>query len=80
VDYINIRKQEIAMQATYHLQADELTIDFLESIKKMFKQKTVQISITDEEEEEMALGRAIDEGLRSESVSKEDLFKALRAS
>jgi len=67
------------MQATYRIQAEELDVEFLESIKKMFKKKSLEISIVDEDEEDFAFGRAIDEGLKSESVSKEEFFKALRA-
>ena len=67
------------MQATYRLQADELNIDFVESIKQMFKQKTVEISIIDEQEEDLAFGKAIDHGLHSENASKDELYKALRA-
>lgn len=67
------------MQATYRLQAEELNIDFLESIKKMFKQKTIEISAIDEEEEDLAFGKAIEEGLKSEGVSIDELHKALRA-
>ncbi|AFV96535.1 MULTISPECIES: hypothetical protein [unclassified Sulfuricurvum] len=68
------------MQATYHLNTDDLTIDFLESIKTLFKQKTVEISIIDEDEEDFAFAHAIEQGLKSENVSKEELLKALNAS
>jgi uncharacterized protein YnzC (UPF0291/DUF896 family) len=67
------------VQATYRLQADELNIDFVEAIKQMFKQKTVEISIVDEQEEDLAFGKAIEYGLQSETVSKDELYKALRA-
>ncbi|OHD81360.1 MAG: hypothetical protein A3D90_01865 [Sulfuricurvum sp. RIFCSPHIGHO2_02_FULL_43_9] len=68
------------MQATYHLNTDDLTIDFLESIKTLFKQKTVEISIIDEDEEDFTFAHAIEQGLKSENVSKEELLKALNAS
>lgn len=68
------------MQATYHLNTDDLTIDFLESIKTLFKQKTVEISIIDEDEEDFGFAHAITQGLKSENVSKEELLKALNAS
>ena len=67
------------MQAVYRVQAEELDIDFLESVKKMFKQKTVEISIIDEDEEDAIVAKAIEISLADENVSKEELYKALNA-
>ena len=35
------------MQATYNLNSNELTYDFLNSIKSMFKDKNINITISD---------------------------------
>lgn len=67
------------MQAIYRVQADELDVDFLESIKKMFKHKTLEISIVDETQEDEALVRAIELGLETENVNKDELYKVLSA-
>ena len=41
------------MQVAYKLNANELDIDFLESIKKLFKKKSIYINIsTDEKQDE----------------------------
>lgn len=43
------------MQATYRLHTDELTGDFLDSIKQMFKHKNIEITIIDEDEEDFEI-------------------------
>ena len=67
------------MQATYRLRSDELDAEFLESIKKTFRHKKLEIHIIDEDEEDVALGRAIEKGREDEEVSEAELFGALRA-
>jgi len=39
------------MQATYNLNTDELNINFLNSIKEMFKNKNINIIISDNHQE-----------------------------
>jgi hypothetical protein len=46
---------EVKMQATYRLHTDELTGDFLDSIKQMFRNKNIKITIIDEDEEEFGI-------------------------
>ena len=66
------------MHINYKLNTNDLDADFLESVKIMFKDKDITISIADtESDEDFALGRAIEEGLLSESASREELDKAL---
>ncbi|MDP3876447.1 MAG: hypothetical protein Q8Q50_05650 [Methylobacter sp.] len=68
------------MHINYQLNTNDLDADFLESVKIMFKDKDIIISIVDaENDEDFALGKAIEEGLLSESVSREELDKALYA-
>ncbi len=68
------------MHINYKLNTNDLDADFLESVKIMFKDKDIIISIADaEDHEDFALGKAVEEGLLSESVSREDLDKVLYA-
>ncbi len=68
------------MHINYKLNTNDLDADFLESVKIMFKDKDIIISIADaEDDEEFALGKAIQEGLLSESASREELDKVLYA-
>jgi len=68
------------MHINYKLNANELDADFLESVKIMFKDKDITISIDDtESDEDFAFGLSIKEGLLSESVSREELDKVLYA-
>ncbi len=68
------------MHINYKLNTNELDADFLESVKIMFKDKDITISIDDmENDEDVALGKSIEEGLLSESVSREELDKVLYA-
>jgi hypothetical protein len=68
------------MHINYKLNTNELDADFLESVKIMFKDKDIVISIADTEtDEDFALGNTIEEGLLSESVSREELDKVLYA-
>ena len=65
------------MQVNYKLNTDELDSHFLESIKLMFKNKNISISIIDEDDEDFALGKAMQEGLLSPSATREELNQAL---
>lgn len=67
------------MQVNYKLNTDELDSHFLESIKLMFKNKNISISIIDDEDEDFALGKAMEEGLLSPSATREELNQALYA-
>jgi formate dehydrogenase assembly factor FdhD len=68
------------MHINYKLNTNELDDDFLESVKIMFKDKDITISIDDmENDEDFALGKSIEEGLVSESVSRKELDKVLYA-
>ncbi|MDO9169873.1 MAG: hypothetical protein Q7U18_12430 [Methylobacter sp.] len=68
------------MHINYKLNTNDLDTNFLESVKLMFKDKEINISIVDtENDEDFALGKAIEEGLLSESVSREELDKVLYA-
>ncbi|WP_333875109.1 hypothetical protein [Methylobacter sp.] len=68
------------MRINYKLNTNDLDANFLESVKIMFKNKDIIISIADtENDEDFALGKAIEEGLLSESASREELDKILYA-
>ncbi len=68
------------MHIDYKLNTNELDASFLESVKIMFKDKDIHISIIDTEmDEDFALGQAIEVGLLTESVSKEALNQVLHA-
>ncbi len=69
------------MQINYTLNTNELDSDFLESIKLLFKNKDITISIADvdNEKEDFAFAKAIEEGLSSQSVSIDELNQALYA-
>lgn len=67
------------MQAVFRLESSELDLDFLESIKKIFAKRRVEISIVDADEEDRLLSSMIEEGLTSKSVSQEELFRVLNA-
>lgn len=67
------------MQVVYRLDSSELNIDFLDSVKALFKNKTVEIIVADEDEEDKAMTLAIDEGLKGETASEEELLRVLRA-
>ncbi len=68
------------MHINYKLNTKDLDATFLESVKILFKDKDINISIVDiENDEDFALGKAIEAGLLSESISKEELNKALYA-
>lgn len=68
------------MHIDYKLNTNDLDANFLESVKIMFKDKDIIISIVDtENDEDFALGKAIEAGLLSESVSREELDKVLYA-
>lgn len=68
------------MHINYKLNTNDLDANFLESVKIMFKDKDIIISIADvEDDEDFALGKAVEEGLLSESVSREELDKVLYA-
>jgi hypothetical protein len=65
------------MQINCRVHTDDLDANFLESIKIMFKNKEIDIFIMDEDSEDRLLGQAIEEGLSSEVVSRDELDKAL---
>jgi transcriptional/translational regulatory protein YebC/TACO1 len=67
------------MQVVYRLDSSELNIDFLDSVKTLFKNKTVEIIVADEDDEDKAMTLAIDKGLKSETVGEEELLRVLRA-
>ncbi len=67
------------MHVTYDLTANELNQTLLESIKKLFGSKPLHIVISDSDPEEIALNSAINEGMQSESISKQHLIEALNA-
>jgi hypothetical protein len=68
------------MHINYKLNTDDLDTDFLESVKILFNDKDISISIVDiEKDEDFALGKDIDAGFLSETASKEELNKALYA-
>lgn len=68
------------MRINYKLNTNDLDANFLESVKIMFKNKDIIISIADtENDEDFALSKAIEEGLLSESASREELDKILYA-
>lgn len=68
------------MHIDYKLNINDLGADFLESVKIMVKDKDIVISIADtENDEDFALGKAIQEGLLSESASREELDNVLYA-
>ncbi len=57
------------MYTTYHLQEDELNEDFLQSVKQLFKNKKIAITVEEEMDET--------EYLMSSSANKEKLHQAL---
>ncbi len=66
------------MRINYKLNTNDLDANFLESVKIMFKDKDITISIADiENDEYFALDKAIETGLLSESASREELNKVL---
>ncbi|MFI3155734.1 MAG: hypothetical protein QX199_06220 [Methylococcaceae bacterium] len=68
------------MHINYKLNTNDLDANFLESVKIMFKDKDIIISIADtENDEDFALGKAVEEGLSSKSASREELDKVLYA-
>ncbi len=67
------------MQVNYTLETSELDINFLNSLKEIFKNKYINITVTDEYEEDEKLASAIDEGLKSQSVSYDDFSKIIDA-
>jgi len=70
----------VTMHVNYKLNTNDLDASFLESVKIMFKDKDIVISIADtENDEDFALSKAIEEGLLSKSASREELDKVLYA-
>lgn len=64
------------MIANYNINTNELNMKFLNSIKDMFKNKTIEITISDEDEEDRKLGLAMEQALGSETISYDDFLKA----
>jgi antitoxin YefM len=46
----NVVRSWIIMQTVYHLRTDELDAQFLESLKTLFKDKTIEIVVTEVDE------------------------------
>jgi len=67
------------MQVTYDLKVDEINLDFINSIKNLFVDKEIRITIEDVDKEDEALSMAIKDGLESETISKDEFLKALSA-
>ena len=69
------------MQVTYDLKVNEINKNFIDSIKTLFANREIRVTIEDvnTEMEDKALAKAIKEGLKSESISKEEFLKALIA-
>lgn len=65
------------MQVTYDLRVDEINQEFISSIKSLFLNKEIRITIEDVEREDEALSIAIKEGLKSKSISKKEFLEAL---
>ena len=77
---LRLLQRELTMRINYKLNTNDLDANFLESVKIMFKNKDIIISIADiENDEDFALSKAIEEGLLSESASREELDKILYA-
>gem|GEM_PF-808076 len=77
---LRVLQRGLTMRINYKLNTNDLDANFLESVKIMFKNKDIIISIADtENDEDFALGKAIEEGLLSESASREELDKILYA-
>jgi len=80
VHTLRLLQRELTMRINYKLNTNDLDANFLESVKIMFKNKDIIISIADiENDEDFALSKAIEEGLLSESASREELDKILYA-
>ena len=67
------------MQVSYDLKVDEINLDFINSIKNLFVDKEIRITIEDVDKEDEALSMAIKDGLESETISKDEFLKALSA-
>lgn len=66
------------MQVSYQLNSDELDNTFLKSMKELFKGKNIEITITDEDEEDRKFGTILSETYNnSKIVSEKDFLKAL---
>ena len=65
---------EVIMQSTFTLKRDELNIDFIKGLKKMFSGKTLNITVSDNKDE-------IDETeyLLSNPVNKQMLLDGIAA-
>jgi hypothetical protein len=72
------------MTVTFNLNEAEINDNFILYLKNLFKNRDLNITIQDSEEqtknEDEALGFAIEEGLTTETISKDDLIKALNES
>jgi antitoxin YefM len=47
---LNSGKSKQTMQSTYRLNANELSLDFVEAVKKLYKDRTITIFISEETE------------------------------
>jgi antitoxin YefM len=58
----------LVMYSKYHLKADELNLKFIDSIKKLFKGKEIEIIVHDYEETEYLLESEVNRAILLESV------------
>ena len=61
------------MYTIYHMNTDELSIEFLESIKTLFPHKTIEIAVTETE----AIGQDETDYLLQNPANRARLFEAL---
>ncbi len=66
------------MRVAYQLKSAELDSDFLESIKSLFKNKDIEIVISDDEEDDRRFGDILNYTFyNSQKVSEDSLLEAL---
>lgn len=69
------------MRVAYQLKSAELDSDFLESIKSLFKNKDIEIVISDDEEDDRRFGDILNYTFyNSQKVSEDSLLEALNES
>lgn len=69
------------MRVAYQLKSAELDSDFLESIKSLFKNKDIEIVISDDEEDDRRFGDILNYTFyNSQKVSEDSLLEALSES
>jgi len=69
---------------TFDINETEINDSFILYLKNLFKNRDLNITIQEKTEknisEDQALGFAIEDGLKTENISKDDLIKALNES